>query len=281
MTKARENSDYTGLQGDLALKSPVASPSFTGNVGVGVVPEAWRANDFIGLQVGTGAAVYGRGSGDEDKAGLTSNAYYDNTNDRWQHIATKAATNYYQVSGAHYFQVASSGTADSAISWKTRLRIDNAADGNWYFADYHYFKNEANSAYGPVYAASFNVVSDYRLKENVTPMTSATARTKLLKPCRFNYIKDSGFALLPPDIAVDGFIAHEVADVVPEAVARSKDAMRDEEYEVTPATDTEAAVMGTHSVPDMQGIDQSKLVPLLTATIQELIARIEALEAPV
>ena len=42
--------------------------------------------------------------------------------------------------------------------------------------------------------------------------------------------------------------------------------------------ETTAAVMGTRSVPDMQGIDQSKLVPLLTATIQELIARIEALE---
>ena len=53
-----------------------------GNVGIGVVPETWRANDFIGLQVGTGAAVYGRGSGDEDKSGLASNAYYDNNNDR-------------------------------------------------------------------------------------------------------------------------------------------------------------------------------------------------------
>jgi len=55
--------------------------------------------------------------------------------------------------------------------------------------------------------------------------------------------------------------------------------MKDEEYEVTAATETEAAVMGTRSVPDMQGIDQSKIVPLLTATIQELITRIEALEA--
>ena len=71
---------------------------------------------------------------------------------------------------------------------------------------------------------------------------------------------------------------------MPEAVHGTKDAMKDEEYEVTPAVvddegnETTAAVMGTRSVPDMQGIDQSKLVPLLTATIQELIARIEALE---
>ena len=85
-------------------------------------------------------------------------------------------------------------------------------------------------------------------------------------------------------LTVNGFLAHELAEVVPEAVTGTKDAMRDEEYEVTPAVvddegnETTAAVMGTRSVPDMQGIDQSKLVPLLTATIQELIARIEALE---
>jgi len=100
----------------------------SGNVGIGVVPEAWRANDFIGLQVGTGAAVYGRGSGDEDKSGLASNAYYDNDNDRWQYIATKAATNYYQVSGQHLFQVAASGTADTAISWSEAMRIDSSGN---------------------------------------------------------------------------------------------------------------------------------------------------------
>ena len=101
-------------------------------------------------------------------------------------------------------------------------------------------------------------------------MSGATAQTKLLKPCNFDWIVGGN---------VNGFLAHELAEVVPEAVTGTKDAMMDEEYEVTPATDTEEAVMGTRSVPDMQGIDQSKLVPLLTATIQELIARIEALEA--
>ena len=101
-------------------------------------------------------------------------------------------------------------------------------------------------------------------------MTGATDRVKLLKPCNFEWIADG--------TRVDGFIAHEAQEVVPESVTGTKDAMMDEEYEVTPATDTEAAVMGTRSVPDMQGIDQAKLVPLLTATIQELIARIEVLE---
>lgn len=100
-------------------------------------------------------------------------------------------------------------------------------------------------------------------------MSGATAQTKLLKPCNFDWIAGGN---------VNGFIAHELAEVVPEAVTGTKDAMMDEEYEVTAATDTEAAVMGTRSVPNLQGIDQSKIVPLLTATIQELIARIEALE---
>ena len=123
-----------------------------------------------------------------------------------------------------------------------------------------------------VYATS----SDYRLKENVTPMSGATARLKLLKPCNFDWISTGQ--------NVDGFLAHEAQEVVPEAASGTKDAMMDEEYEVSPAVvddegnETTAAVMGTRSVPDMQGIDQSKLVPLLTATIQELIARIEALE---
>jgi hypothetical protein len=119
-------------------------------------------------------------------------------------------------------------------------------------------------------ATSYITSSDYRLKTDVQPMTGAADRVKLLKPCNFEWIVDG--------TRVDGFLAHEAEEVVPEAVSGTKDAMRDEEYEVTPATDTEAAVMGTRSVPDMQGIDQSKLVPLLTATIQELIARIEVLE---
>ena len=79
-------------------------------------------------------------------------------------------------------------------------------------------------------------------------------------------------------------MAHEVQDIVPEAVSGTKDAMRDEEYEVTPAVFDEngemvsEAVMGTRQVPEYQGIDQAKLVPLLVKTIQELEARITALE---
>jgi len=126
-------------------------------------------------------------------------------------------------------------------------------------------------------STSYNTSSDYRLKENVVELTGATDRLKQLNPSRFNFIEDA-------DTTVDGFLAHEVADVVPEAVTGEKDAMMEEEYEVTPevldeeGNTVEEAVMGTRSVPDYQGIDQSKLVPLLVATIQELEARITQLE---
>jgi len=124
---------------------------------------------------------------------------------------------------------------------------------------------------------AYNTSSDYRLKENVVAMSGATERLKQLNPSRFNFIADA-------DTTVDGFLAHEVQAVVPEAITGTKDAMMDEEYEVTPAVldddgnVTTEAVMGTRSVPDYQGIDQSKLVPLLVATIQELEARITQLE---
>ena len=111
--------------------------------------------------------------------------------------------------------------------------------------------------------------SDYRLKENNTPITNATERVKQLNPIRFNFIKD-------PDTTVDGFLAHEVAEVVPEAVSGEKDATAEVNI-----YDEDNNVIGTETEIVPQGIDQAKLVPLLVATIQELEARITALEAGV
>ena len=100
---------------------------------------------------------------------------------------------------------------------------------------------------------SFATSSDYRLKENVDYSFDATTRLKQLKPARFNFIADA-------DTTVDGFLAHEVSSVVPEAIIGEKDAVDDD------------------GNPVMQSIDQSKIVPLLVKTIQELEARITALE---
>jgi len=104
-------------------------------------------------------------------------------------------------------------------------------------------------------ATSYNTSSDYRLKENVSYTFDATARLKQLKPARFNFIADNSNTL------VDGFLAHEVSSIVPEAITGAKDAVDED------------------GNPDYQGIDQSKLVPLLVKTIQELEARITALES--
>ena len=124
---------------------------------------------------------------------------------------------------------------------------------------------------------TYSTTSDHRLKENVVDLEGATERLKQLRPKRFNFIVN-------PNTILDGFLAHEAQVVVPEAVTGTRDAMRDERYEVTPAvTDddgnvTTEAVMGTRSVPAYQGIDQSKLVPLLTAALQEALTKIDDLE---
>ena len=95
--------------------------------------------------------------------------------------------------------------------------------------------------------------SDYRLKENEVSISDGITRLKTLKPYRFNF-KDN------PSKIVDGFFAHEVT-AVPEAITGEKDAV------------------DSDNNPVYQAIDQSKLVPLLVAALQEAIGRIEALEA--
>jgi hypothetical protein len=111
-------------------------------------------------------------------------------------------------------------------------------------------------------SVSYNTTSDYRLKNNISDVLNAIDRVKQLKPIRFNFISE-------PNKTVDGFLAHEVQEVVPEAIVGEKDAV--ETY-----IDDDG---NEQTRPFYQGIDQSKLVPLLTAGLQEAIAKIETLEA--
>jgi len=105
-------------------------------------------------------------------------------------------------------------------------------------------------------STNYETSSDYRLKENEVDITDGIDRLKELKPYRFNFTRN-------PSKVVDGFFAHEVSPVVPESISGEKDQVDDE------------------GNPVYQGIDQSKLVPLLTAALQEAVAKIEALEARV
>ena len=105
-------------------------------------------------------------------------------------------------------------------------------------------------------STSYNDTSDYRVKENIVNLTGAINRVKALQTYRFNFINDTSKT-------VDGFLAHEVASVVPEAVTGEKDAV-----------DSNGNIQA-------QSVDRSKIVPVLTAALQEAIAKIEALETRV
>ena len=129
----------------------------------------------------------------------------------------------------------------------------SVASGNYYVAFRHGTNTIGTITQVGTSGVGYNSPSDYRLKENVVELTGATERLKQLKPSRFNFIADA-------DITIDGFLAHEVSDIVPEAITGTKDAV------------------DADGNPEYQGIDQSKLVPLLVATIQELEARITQLE---
>ena len=124
-------------------------------------------------------------------------------------------------------------------------------------------------------STSYNTSSDYRLKENVIPLTGAAERLNQLQVRRFNFIAD-------PDTTVDGFIAHEAQAVVPEAVTGTQDEIEvwkegEELPDGVSVGDNKLDEDG-NTIPVYQGIDQSKLVPLLTAALQEALAKIETLE---
>ena len=138
-------------------------------------------------------------------------------------------------------------------------------------------------------ATAYNTSSDHRLKENVETLSGAITRVKQLKPKRFSWIVDE-----EDNANMDGFLAHEAQTVVPEAVSGT----HNETEPVGNVTDsdgktTETGVVepekldeghtwtATGTQPVMQGIDQAKLVPLLTAALQEAIAKIETLETKV
>jgi hypothetical protein len=120
-----------------------------------------------------------------------------------------------------------------------------------------YFRSTGNGHVGEIAvtnnSTAYETSSDYRLKTDAQPMTGASARVQALNPVNFAWIADGS--------RTDGFLAHEAQAVVPECASGTKDAVDED------------------GNPDYQGIDQSKLVPLLTAALQEALTRIEALES--
>ena len=224
------------------------------------------------------------------------------TSDGSVHIGTTTGA----YDSTEFFTVnnAGTGSGDAGIGVKT-THINGQCIGLWNTrangsGDGFLMKFAANggSGVGSIKTdgsgTAFNTSSDYRLKENVNYSFDATTRLKQLKPARFNWIEDE------TNTTVDGFLAHEVSSIVPEAISGEKDATTTANNVVLDVNDkvidkniseedwTKGKTDGvyannttwksTETVIDAQSIDQSKLVPLLVKTVQELEARIATLE---
>lgn len=305
-----DNSDATLSDSKMVIDS-------SGRVGIGISSITANANaDDLQIGDGTGgnrgltitaqnnsgAAIY-FGDGDDTDIGSIR---YDNSNNSMKFFTNTTEAMRILSGGTILIGTTTGGgvggltiTPNNSNGAASLFFNRNSTTGNSFVQD---FLNGGTSVGYIAYnntSVTYSTSSDYRLKENVVAMTGALDRVDALKPSRFNFIAD-------PNKTVDGFLAHEVAEVVPEAISGEKDAM--EEYEVTPAEyetviiqeaveatyDEEGneltpaqeaiteqrlvseAVMGTR--PVYQGIDQSKLVPLLVGAIQELRAEIEALK---
>jgi hypothetical protein len=146
--------------------------------------------------------------------------------------------------------------APSAATYAFVAHANGTSNSTDYVAFSYNGSRIGNITQASTSSVAYNTSSDHRLKENVADMTGAIDRVKALAPKRFNFIVD-------PDTTVDGFLAHEAQAVVPEAVTGSKDEL-----------DADGNAV-------MQGIDQSKLVPLLVGALKESIAKIETLETKV
>ena len=196
--------------------------------------------------------------------GKTNMLFVDAGND---HVAINSGSDYH----ASLITVASGERAlfvyQNANSDTTTMQIRSAYAQSSQSASMIVFQDSGGTERGSIKttgsATAYNTSSDYRLKENVDYDWDATTRLKQLKPARFNWIIDD------TNTPVDGFLAHEVSSIVPEAVAGEKDGM--ENY-----IDEDTGEEKTRIRP--QGIDHSKLVPLMVKTIQELEARIKTLE---
>ena len=267
----------SGIQNNAAAYTPLSlQTSEVDRLTISTVGESTfsgKVNVFPNQIIGTYADVAAGGTG-AGTAALPSYAFYNMTAMGMYPVGTNtigfstAATNRLTITseGQVYMNTTSSigtGVLSIKLGGTNKLlgiRFRAAAAGNFATA----YENSSGTIVGKIImnasSTSYETASDYRLKENVTPITDAISRINQLKPSRFNFIADA-------DKIVDGFIAHEVQDIVPEAISGTKDALNED---------------GT---PDYQGIDQSKIVPLLTAAIKEqqtiiedLKARIEKLE---
>jgi hypothetical protein len=258
-----------------------------GNVGIGITPSVWSTtNSTKALQISSRGSIWANVNSTS-----INNNWYLASGDVNRYINTAPATRYVQdATGIHQWFYAASGSADATISFTEAMRIDTS--GNLLVGTTSWSSGSngisigANSnsrilitnstdfgleIYGATtnrigFAASnsgtrvgsitvnttntaYNTSSDYRLKENIAPMTGALAKVSLLKPCTYTWKVDGSDG--------QGFIAHELQEVMDGCVTGEKDAV------------------DADGNPVYQGIDTSFLVATLTAAIQELKAIVD------
>jgi hypothetical protein len=261
-----------GAEGDLGSGLHIkASDCGGGSVSANSDNLVLEENGNVGMTMlgatNGGSHIFFGHSGDEDEGYLT----YDNDNNRMRFgvnageamrltSGNKLLINHTsQVTGEGYLQV-KGGTNLSAWQVESNglvaLRFFNSSGSG--------VGGITVNASGTVYATS----SDYRLKENEVTIPDGITRLKALKPYKFNFKTE-------PDTKVDGFFAHEVSSIVPEAITGTKDEVEKNENGTNKLDDD------GNTIPKHQEIDQSKLVPLLTAALQEAITKIETLETKV
>jgi hypothetical protein len=162
---------------------------------------------------------------------------YGNTNTGVQ-IGASNQVSTFSRSQTDFVIVSNQNTIDGSTYYQMQFRVSNVSKG---------------SITSTSSATAYNTSSDYRLKENIAPMTGALAKVAQLKPVIYKWKIDGSDG--------EGFIAHELAEVKPDCVTGEKDAV-DENGDIKP-----------------QGIDVSFLVATLTAAIQEQQALIVDLQA--
>ena len=260
------------------LETTLKGAQVTGTMAVGSTPLDLYSG-YSGFQVGSNGFIFGQHSAGADKnLWLSQNSWADGSGNE-RAISTGKVSSIMQSSGNINFKVAASVNANANITWKTPFKVchQSVTGGDWctvlnqsmesngtvYYMNFTLDGSGKGAIRGDSNSVSYNTSSDYRLKENVDYTWDATTRLKQLKPCRFNWISDD------TNTTLDGFLAHEVTGIVPEAAHGIKD-------ETETYTDDDG---NEQTRPVYQGIDQSKLVPLLVKAMQEQQTTIESLTA--